>query len=156
MKIIVVSDNHGLAKPIKDIYDKYIDETSLFFHCGDIELPLQALNGYMYVKGNNDYGNIKDEIIYKLDDDNKIFMTHGHHYLYEGNLNKLYSKAKEHGCNIVLFGHTHRFTYKVINGVHLINPGSLRYNRDFTDPSYAIINIDNNIISVKKITYGID
>ena len=35
--------------------------------------------------------------------------------------------AKEKGCDVVLYGHTHRPLISKMDGVTLINPGSLRY-----------------------------
>ena len=51
--------------------------------------------------------------------------------------------AKEEGCDIVFYGHTHSFYNNVVDDVYFVNPGSTFYNRDMSDPCYAIVNIDD-------------
>ena len=149
-KFIVVSDSHGLIEPLNNIYNKYCNDIKLFFHCGDAEVNTKYLINYKCVNGNNGYDpNLDNEIIYKFNN-NTILLIHGHKQLIYG-LDNLAYYAKEKGCNIVLFGHTHIFTHTTINGVTLINPGSLNYNRDNTDPSYCIVDTNNNTITVNKL-----
>ena len=146
---IVVSDSHGLIEPLNKVYDLYKNDIDLFFHCGDAEVSNKYLNNYICINGNNGYDpSVKDEIIYKFQNHN-ILLVHGHRHLIYG-VEGLVTHAKNNNCDIVLFGHTHRFLFKKIDGVTLINPGSLNYNRDNTDPSYAIVTIDDNI-KVKKL-----
>ena len=42
-------------------------------------------------------------------------------------LNALCQAAKEKGCDIALYGHTHDSLITQMDGVTLINPGSARY-----------------------------
>ena len=42
-------------------------------------------------------------------------------------LGVLAHEAKEKGCDVALYGHTHRADICEMDGVTLINPGSLRY-----------------------------
>ena len=47
--------------------------------------------------------------------------------------------------DVVVFGHTHIPTYKTIDDIIFINPGSLAYPRGKSDKSFGILTIDNNI-----------
>ena len=53
--------------------------------------------------------------------------------------NKLDLLAKENGCNIVLYGHTHQQLVDEYDGVTFINPGALK------EGNYALIN-ENEVI----------
>ena len=56
----------------------------------------------------------------------KIFYCHGHAYRVKSDLHDLAREAKKRGCDIALYGHTHNALISEIDGVTLINPGSLR------------------------------
>lgn len=52
-------------------------------------------------------------------------------------------EAKSRGCDIAMYGHTHRPFLDVIDGVTVLNPGSLSYPRqEGRRPSYMIIHVD--------------
>ena len=54
-------------------------------------------------------------------------------------------EAKGRGCDIVMFGHTHRPLVDYDKKVIAINPGSLSYPRqEGKDPSYIIMEIKDN------------
>ena len=50
--------------------------------------------------------------------------------------------AKNNDCEYVFYGHTHRFDDQVVDGVRIMNPGSLFRSRDDGSHSYAIFEID--------------
>ena len=58
----------------------------------------------------------------------KIFYCHGHKYGVKSDLRALAQEAKHRDCEIALYGHTHRAAITEIDGVTLINPGSLRFS----------------------------
>ncbi len=149
MKIVVVSDNHG-KNCLKQIINKYND-VDYFVHCGDSEQYPDELTDYISVKGNNDYYEFDDYRILNLEN-HRILIIHGHHYVYGFNRRLLVEKAKNLNCDVVFFGHTHMFENNIVDNVQLINPGSLKYNRDSTKPSYAEVEIKDTHIKVKKIT----
>ena len=81
----------------------------------------------------------------------KILCVHGHeHHVHQG-LDTLISVAKQNGCKIALYGHTHLYRTELIDGIYVMNPGSIDSPRDKRPPSYGIITIDDN----KKITMNI-
>ena len=53
---------------------------------------------------------------------------HGH--LYRANQELMAYAAKENGCDIVIYGHTHRQVDKEEYGIRFLNPGALK-NGDY-------------------------
>ena len=73
----------------------------------------------------------------------KAFITHGHYYGVSMGPEGLVDEAKSRGCDIAMYGHTHRPFLDVIDGVTVLNPGSLSYPRqEGRRPSYMIIHVD--------------
>lgn len=150
MKIVVVSDNHGR----KQVLDKVIIDNSdadYFIHCGDSELPKEMLRGFLAVRGNNDFTFDLPEYKILEVENYRILVLHGHRLIYMQNREMLINRAKAEKCNIVCFGHSHIFESMMIDGIQLINPGSLWQNRDGTKPSYAILELNNNSIKIRRI-----
>lgn len=141
MKLVVVSDSHGLREPLQKIIDENLD-ADFFLHCGDICLDTDEFERYITVQGNNDYYDYPLEMSLNLGN-HQLLMLHSHMVSYFQREDKLVNIAKQGGYDIVLFGHTHVAMHKVIEGIHLINPGSLYHSRDGRPPSYAIIDIND-------------
>ncbi len=151
-KIILVSDNHGLETPLKVIRERNPD-AYCFIHCGDSEMPEPELRGYAHVRGNNDYyPNFPENLVIPIEN-HRIYVTHGHRDIGFYEYDRLAAKAKSRDCDIVMFGHTHMYFDEVVDGIHLLNPGSLRYNRDLTPPCYMIIMITGDEIKAHRINY---
>lgn len=147
-EFIVCSDNHGAISPLELIPLKY-PNIKTKIHCGDVELPPQYLEGYDVISGNNDFsGDYPDTLIVEVDNI-RILVIHGHQYYFD-RLEKLAKRAINNHCQVVCFGHTHVFEEKLVNGVLCINPGSLRYNRDGTEPSYAYVQYDGKDFHVER------
>ncbi len=74
----------------------------------------------------------------------RCFITHGHLYLVDVNLDKLIARTKEMECDMVLFGHTHQPVYKTIDGITVVNPGSVSFprNGDIMIPTYCVYEND--------------
>ena len=51
--------------------------------------------------------------------------------------------------DIVCYGHTHIAADETVDGIRLINPGSLWRSRDGRGPSYALLNIDGDTVDVQ-------
>lgn len=151
MKIIVVSDSHGKQGILEDIENTY-PHADVFVHCGDIEEREDAYPRYLTVRGNNDLfnGEYPDEQIVQLGS-HKALITHSHLYSYMRRMQQMAQKAKNAGCDLVFFGHTHVATDEMVDGVRLINPGSLWRSRDGRGPSYAIVEIDGATVRVEFI-----
>lgn len=149
VKIIACSDNHGYIEPINEILNAN-QNADFYLHMGDCCMNPAMISPFCSVMGNNDYyDSLPDYRVIQVDNNHKIFMTHGHYYSF--NKSRLIVDAKKHDCNIVLCGHTHCYLDTVIDGIRVINPGSCFYNRDHSTPCYAIVTIDEKgEINVEK------
>lgn len=129
-KIIVVSDTHGNSSAIEKLMPR-IAENDYFFHLGDGCMDVKQVwkeypDKVYQCRGNCDgftptpaEGEIEVEYV-------KIFYCHGDKYGVKSSLQTLAREAKKRGCEIALYGHTHKADVTEIDGVTLINPGSLK------------------------------
>jgi len=53
----------------------------------------------------------------------------------------LVNAAKQNGCRIALYGHTHLYRTEVVEGVFVMNPGSLDSPRGKNKPTFGIIEL---------------
>jgi putative phosphoesterase len=160
MKIVVVADTHKDYHTLKKVVDANAD-ADLFIHLGDGQHELVDMQNlypekqFIFVLGNSDFGTAKTDRIVSLGG-HKIFCTHGHLYGVHFGVKKLVEKAKFNGCEIALHGHTHLFRMQQVEGVYVMNPGSLESPRGKNPPTYGIIvlsdenRIDMSIVAVEK------
>lgn len=130
-KLVILSDSHGNTKAVEKLLP-LIAENDYAIHLGDGAGDMrEAASLYpdkLYVVGGNcDFfspypseGELEIEYL-------KIFYCHGHKYGVKSDLERLALEAKRRGCDIALYGHTHRAEITTLHGVILINPGSLRF-----------------------------
>ena len=142
-RVVVFSDTHRQIKDAISVLENMIG-VDMVIHLGDcvpdaIELRRAFRDIPVYfVAGNNDMLlDYPDTEIVKAGRI-RIFCTHGHNY----NTDRLVSIAKEKGCRIVLRGHTHISEDITVDGVRIINPGSIARPRD-GKKSYAVIEIED-------------
>lgn len=143
-KIVVLSDTHKNLKAIAKIAE-IMDESDMVIHLGDhysdMDLYEPLLKGKLYrVHGNCDYG-IQKEIILEVEG-RKIFATHGDLYGVKSGTERLVKRAKELGCDVALYGHSHRAKIEEIDGITVINPGSTAYTSPTKSFCYMVINGD--------------
>lgn len=158
MKLFVASDIHGsyfyckkmIEKFNQDNYDYLVLLGDILYHGPRNDLSLEydckkvaeLLNKYsdkiIAVKGNCDAEvdqlmlkfSIEEKNMLIVDNDNKIFLTHGHLYN-EVNIPPL------RDINYLFFGHTHRKFLKEIDGITFANPGSVSLPKDNSN-SYLV------------------
>ena len=147
MKIVVMSDSHGCNSEIEYVLNNEKD-ADMFLHCGDICVDQYVYPDLISVRGNNDYYDYPMQRIINLKK-HRILMLHSHTISFMKREEYLVKNAKEHGCDIVCFGHTHIALVKEMQGVHLVNPGSLYCSRDGRSPSYAVIEVEDDKINIK-------
>ncbi|MBO1515085.1 metallophosphoesterase [Metabacillus bambusae] len=150
MKVLIMSDSHGLTTEIDDIKNRHINEVDFMLHCGDSELSGESseLIAFKGVKGNCDYGsNLPDEIIEELGD-YTLYMTHGHLYNVKATLMNLKYRALEINAKIACYGHSHIAGAEIIDGVLFINPGSIRLPVLRRQKTYAILDVENTLAKV--------
>ena len=124
--IVVMSDSHGRL-PKTERFLTVLDECDYIFHLGDgladIDFLKKSYGGKVqYVLGNCDGGSgYKCLEIEKV----KFFLTHGHDYGVKSTALPLVLAAQEQGARYALFGHTHIPVIEDVQGITLINPGSV-------------------------------
>lgn len=149
MEFIVLSDNHGKTSEMAAILEKY-PNSKAFIHCGDNELSLKEMAPFHAVTGNNDYDvKYPDELVVDLGE-LSVYITHGHLLRYGHRVQDLVARAKSRGCAIACTGHTHVYMDETVDGVRVINPGSLYYNRDGSKPCYAHVFVEEGVITVTR------
>lgn len=136
LKLLIVSDSHGLKDELVDLVNRYKDYQVL--HLGDYCISEKILdeNNIIYVKGNCDFSRSLESRVLNIEG-YKIFMTHGHKYKVKSNYMNIYYKALEENVNYCLFGHTHNEAMFKENKITFINPGSYKDSR-----SYVLIEDD--------------
>ncbi|MBQ0065528.1 MAG: YfcE family phosphodiesterase [Firmicutes bacterium] len=138
LKIVVISDTHGTNEILDQLREKYEDAYA-FVHCGDLEEDPRYYDRWVFVRGNNDYySGFKDIAMFKAGK-HKIYIEHSHMCPYRKRTEALARKAKDKGCDIVLYGHTHCSKIEMVNDILTINPGSSWWPRDGKEPSYALL-----------------
>lgn len=143
MKLVVMSDSHGYDENVRKVLKKE-KKTDYFIHLGDLCSDARLFPQMIVIRGNNDYD--YDLPMQLISDFNgvRILMCHGHRFLFYQRESSIAALARENNCQFALFGHSHEFYDNVIDGVRLLNPGSLMYNRSGEDVGYLVIEIDDD------------
>ncbi|HLR65080.1 MAG TPA: metallophosphoesterase [Pseudogracilibacillus sp.] len=144
-RILLVSDSHGLTEELVKIRKRH--DVHYLFHAGDSELDTDSpsLAGYYVVRGNCDWKGKFPNMIVEEINGTRFMMTHGHLHDVKGSLLKLQYAAEEQEADIICSGHSHIAKCDLIEGKLYINPGSIRLPRHYPEPSYAIVEWDDNL-----------
>ena len=156
-RIAVISDTHNL---LRSEVAEIIKTCELVLHGGDISGPdtlekIRSLCGnYYVVRGNNDRDWASD-IPYALEVElygRKFFMTH-----------KKKDIPSDVDADVVIYGHSHRYSQDYIGGTLYLNPGSCgprRFNQAITMAVLTVPETDlsDNVLAdggTGKKSYGI-
>ncbi len=144
-----MSDSHGRSGKVKKMIEANKDADGIIY-LGDGEKDLESANrtvagkrksgelspadyelaratepAFLYqVRGNCDRDSKEVVTLIKEIEGVQFYITHGYEQGVKYGLEKLAAFAKEEGCQVALFGHTHGMHYSIIDGVELFNPGS--------------------------------
>lgn len=146
MKILIVSDTHGYSERLERVMEREIP-IDMLVHCGDVGkdvdyIPLITPSPLYMVAGNNDWGSGLSNVLIANAGRYRIFITHGHAHWVECGLDRLVSAAKANKADIVMFGHTHVPVLEKMEGIMVVNPGSLTYPRqEGRKATYAVMEI---------------
>ena len=152
-RIIVISDSHGNKTDINRIFDEF--QFDYLIHLGD---GIDDLGVYKYdervkfVRGNCDFFSNEKLESFLVVENTTLFFTHGHEYGVKYTLNRLYDRIKDINVNLVLFGHTHKYSMTNINEITFLNPGSLSHSRN-SNLSFCTIDIDGSNFSIEKHSF---
>ena len=145
-RIVVISDTHKDFFTLRKIVERHRQDTDLFLHLGDVEedvRKIQALYPSLSirsVRGNCDFGSKSKPVDIVEVGCARILFCHGHTMFVSAGTEYLENAAREAGCNVALYGHTHVSYCRDKDGLYVMNPGSPSSPRD-GKASYGIIDI---------------
>ncbi len=147
MKVLIISDTHGHEENLKKVLERE-GMPDHVIHLGDsedsgihmrkmLDCPLHI------VAGNCDFFSDLPKVAIVELGGHRIMLTHGHYHYVSVGTRDLLEEAKVNGCDIVMFGHTHRpFFDQSDSEVTVLNPGSLSFPRqEGRRPGYMMMEI---------------
>lgn len=146
--IVVLSDTHGNRKDIEALFP-IMDESDFIIHLGDTSqdgnyIRTRFPQKTYLLNGNCDLIRLGENELTLQIEGVKILACHGHTYSVKSTPHKLVVRAKELGCTLALYGHTHRACEEEIDGVLTVNPGAMsRYSQK--SYCYLVINADKAV-----------
>ena len=149
-KIAIVSDSHGAIDNIA-LFEKRLSGVDALWHLGDhaedaAHIAFRLNCGYVAVRGNCDPFS-DAPLSYTVNWHGRRFLLlHGH--TVSGRLSLLYA-AKEANADAVLFGHSHVPSEEIVDGVLMLNPGSLSRPRTSKGPSVALLTLTDDEMRAK-------
>lgn len=149
MKVLIISDTHGLLSTFETVVEREKD-IDMLIHLGDVERDEDYIEAMVkcpaiILSGNNDFfSQLPTEREIKIGD-YKVFLTHGHSYYVSVETKTLRRIAKGRDADIVMFGHTHKPYMDVEGDLKVINPGSISYPRqEGRQSTYVIMEMDQD------------
>lgn len=156
MKILVFSDSHGSEQGMVDAIRENQDVQMIIF-LGDGERDFESTLSQLGIAPYGSDGSVRTLQVcgncdrYSMSPVTltadlagvKTMITHGHDQNVKYGYARLTIEAKEKGCCLVLFGHTHKQYMHEKDGLTLLNPGSIRSGK------YAVICINDGKMEVE-------
>ncbi len=161
--VYLISDTHvpERREEIPREFLSQLKEDDILLHAGDwtnaatLKLLQQKAKTFG-VWGNMDDGAVRKELPEKTIVEIqgfKIGITHGFGAP-EGMVEKVRSKFTEE-VNMILFGHTHVPHSEEKDGILFYNPGSLSFNTDRRELTYAVLEIKDNELAPRLISLNL-
>ena len=144
-KIGIISDTHGLLRPqVLEI----LKTCDCILHGGDVNKPeildqLRWLGNLYVVRGNNDKEwaeGLSENLWFTIGGVN-FFMVH----------NKKNMARNLDGVDVVVFGHSHKYFEKEVDGRLWLNPGSCGRRRFDQEITMAVMTVEDGSFEVEKI-----
>ena len=150
--ITAFSDSHGARYNVSRLVgDCEVSDKVVFLGdgLGDLIELFEFDDKIIKVAGNCDFTlSVSKKVVFEVEGV-RFLAVHGDLFGVKSGLDRLVQFAKQNECRVVLFGHTHKPVVKEVDGVTLINPGTLsRYGDSET---FAFITVKNGQISAKII-----
>lgn len=143
MNILIASDSHGRTDRLKQLEEIPADE---YLFAGDLTDDPEKIGKWTAVAGNNDmylHLDLPEAAVIPADG-HQILLVHGHQFPAAVRKEKLAHLAKQYDCDIVVYGHSHMPDMDQVDGVVLLNPGSVYRNRDGSKTSYMMLHLDKD------------
>lgn len=157
MRIIVVADTHKEFEIYNEVVEK--NPADYYIHLGDGVNEFADVakshpeKAFVFVKGECDFCTASSKQLLKLGKC-RIFCAHGYEQNVTGGLDVIIEEAKAADCNILLYGHTHVYRAEKIDGIYVMNPGSLGSPRGKNSPSYGILEIsEDGQVNMQIVAY---
>ena len=145
-RIIVLSDTHGLLRP--EVLN-HLANADAIVHGGDINTQaivdiLQDFAPLHIVRGNNDKEwaeGLPHSLTFTIEGV-RFFLVH----------NKRDIPVDLSGVDVVVYGHSHKYTYEIRDGVLWLNPGSCGRRRFDQEITMAVMTAEDGQFQVEKVT----
>lgn len=151
MKFLVFSDSHNYTNGLDFAIEKHPDIHHII-HLGDVENDVEYLemvygrtHAIVSVLGNNDFFSSTPLTHIIPIAGHKIFLAHGHKFSVKQTKETIKRYAKNAGCDVCLFGHTHEQFLKDEGDFLLLNPGSIGYTRQ----EYAVLTVEKDRVTAE-------
>lgn len=146
MRIVVISDSHRRYGVIEKILLEQPKAERVYFLgdvVPDVERAAEHFPDRIFrsVSGNCDFASLLPSTAIDECRGVRILYTHGHTLGVKYGVDRLFDTARENGCRIALFGHTHIALNEYRDGIYLMNPGSCAQSRNGPE-SYGVIDIE--------------
>ena len=146
MKLGVISDTHGVLR--EEVVER-LQECDYIIHAGDIGNKdiidkLESITKTFVVRGNND----DDEWGLTLPEYREIEMDEILIYLVHDKAD-IPKDLRE--VDLVIYGHSHKFSNEKIDNIIYLNPGSVSLPRGVDYKSFSIMNLENDNIKIEQI-----
>ena len=150
MKIGLASDSHGGTGDLDLMLSRpETRDVRLWLFAGDVAMDAAYLDmvtpedvEVIKVAGNNDWPGTNLPDYETLDiAGHTVLLTHGHIFGVNFGRQKLAQAAKDVGADIAVYGHTHVAENTVIDGVMILNPGSIARPRDERNGSFMVMDL---------------
>lgn len=144
MRVLVLSDLHGRPSRFEQALEEQPQAAAVLFLGDGVEQAKELAafypqKSFYFVCGNCDLASTEPSTKIVTLNGISIFMTHGHKYGVKYSLEPLLQAARQQGCKIAVYGHTHLAYEAYRDGLYLFNPGCLCGDR--AKPSYGIMDL---------------
>ena len=152
--IVALSDTHGNTQSINCLVGLF-SECDYIVHLGDGARDMKNFYAdfgekIYQVNGNCDVGAYGLKTFILEVEKVRVLLTHGDNYSVKTSLSSLVKYAKSEDCKVVLYGHTHQAQIDEIEGIMLINPGSLSYFNEDKSIAYVVVNGEKVVAKINK------
>ena len=145
-RVAILSDTHGL---LREEVKEELKQADIILHAGDINKQeiVDEMRSYApiyIVRGNNDKewaSEIPNSIVVTIEGVH-FFIVH----------NKKDIPANLEGIDVVLYGHSHKYEEKDVEGMKWLNPGSCGKRRFDLEISMCRMYIEGAKYQIEKIT----
>ena len=145
-RIVILSDTHGLLRP--EVLN-HLANVDAIIHGGDVNTQaiVDTLRGFAplhIVRGNNDKEwaeGLPHSLTFTIEDVH-FFVVH----------NKRDIPEDLSGVNVVVYGHSHKYTCETRDGILWLNPGSCGRRRFDQEITMAVMTANDGQFQVEKVT----